>query len=332
MLAIPMLFGLAAGGARSGAAWLVPEATVLVFLAHHAIVPWAQRTRERKISPRGYAARRLCWGSGYLAAAALAFSCAVMTATSAARGPFLSIAAAAAVLAAVYAIASVFGHTRSLAAEVLGLTGVSLTGPMMAAAAGRPLDRALFGVAALALGYFLSSVAFVRAYERLRAARRPAIRLCIIAHVALAGLLVAAAAYGALPAWWWIAFVPVVARTVWGLANPPDGLRQVGLREAWVAAAFTLLAGFALLQARFGIAQYQTGPTSASATAANTPGSPISWLRISRTTAPTMRRIGSAASTTNPGIGRGTRNGPRSSGSDRLSFKRAANSSANAAV
>lgn len=247
MLAIPMLLGLAAGGASSGAAWLVPEATVLVFLAHHAIVPWAQRALERKPSLPGYAVRRLGWGAVYLSGGALVFSCSALAARPAARGPFLAIAGAAAVLAAVYAVASVLGRARSIGFEALGLAGVSLTGPMMAAAAGRPLDRTAFGPAALALGHFLSSVAFVRTYERLRESRRAAIRSCVAAHIALVAALVALAFCGALPAWWWIAFVPVALRTVWGLALPPDNLRQVGLREAWVAASFTLLACAALI-------------------------------------------------------------------------------------
>jgi riboflavin transporter FmnP len=104
----------------------------------------------------------------------------------------------------------------------------------------------LFGAAALALGYFLSSVAYVRAYETLRANRQRAIRSCVAAHVALAAALWVLAAYGALPRWWWAAFVPVIARTVWGLAVPPGNVRQVGLREAWVAGTFTLIACLAL--------------------------------------------------------------------------------------
>jgi hypothetical protein len=96
------------------------------------------------------------------------------------------------------------------------------------------------------LGYFLSSVAYVRAYERLRANRQGAIRSCVATHVALAAAFSALAVYGALPRWWWAAFIPVIARTVWGLAAPPRNVREVGLREAWVAAAFTLLACLAL--------------------------------------------------------------------------------------
>ena len=246
MLVIPMWLGLAAGGVRSGAAWLVPPAAVLVFLAHHAIVPWAQRARERKASPPGYAARRLLWGAAYLALAVLVFAGAVLEAHPAARGPFLTMAGTASLLAAVYAAACVLGRGRSIGFEFLGLASVSLSAPMIAAAAGRPLDRTLFGASALALGYFLSSVSYVRAYETLRVNSQGAIRSCVAAHVALAAALLALAAYGALPRSWWAAFIPVIARTVWGLAVPPGNVRQVGLREAWVAAAFTLIACLAL--------------------------------------------------------------------------------------
>jgi len=246
MLIIPMWLGLAAGGVRSGAAWLVPPAAVLVFLAHHAIVPWAQRLLEKKASPPGYAARRLVWGAAYLASAVLVFAGAVLAAAPEARGPFLTIAAIASVLAGIYAVACVLGRGRSIGPETLGLAGVSLSAPMMAAAAGRPLDRGLLGASALALGYFLSSVSYVRAYEALRVNRQLAIRSCVAAHVALAAALSALAAYGTLPRWWWAVFIPVIVRTVWGLAIPPGNVRQVGLREAWVAATFSLLACLAL--------------------------------------------------------------------------------------
>ena len=241
MLVIPMCLGLAAGGVRSGAAWLVAPAASLVFLAHHAIVPWAQRLFEKKPSPPGYAARRLVWGLAYLALAVFVFAGAVLAAPPPARGPFLTIAGVAALLAAVYAVACVSGRGRSIGPETVGLAGVALSAPMMAAAAGQPLDRSIFGPAALALGYFLSSVAYVRAYEALRANRQGAIRACVAAHAALAVALLALAGYGALPRWWWIAFVPVVARTAFGLAVPPGNVRKVGLREAWVAACFTAL-------------------------------------------------------------------------------------------
>jgi hypothetical protein len=337
MLAIPTVLGGVECGARSGAAWLVPAATLLGFLAHHAIVPWAQRVSDRKPSPPGYAARRLLWGVAYLAGALIVFSFALVATVAEARRPLLAIAGVASFFAAVYAVAAVFGRGRSIAAEVVGMAGVSLSGPMMAAAGGRPPDGPLFAAAVLAMGYFLSSLAFVRAYERMREGRAAAVSACVVVHGALAAGLIAAAVGGLLPRGWWVAFVPVAARTAWGLARPPGNLRQLGLREVAVALSFALLAGAALAYReaaaqRFGTVQYQMGPARASATAAATPGRPISWLRISSVTAATMSRMGSAASTASPGIPTGTRNVPRKPGSARRSFNSAANSSANAAV
>ena len=186
--------------------------------------------------------RRLAWGAAYLAAAVVAFASAVLAAPGAARAPLLEVAGLAGALAAVYAIAGVFGRGRSIVAEALGLAGLSLTAPMMAAAAGRPLDRSLFCASVLAVGYFFSSVAFVRSYERLQEDRLAGMRACVLAHVAIALVLVLASAVFPTPRWWWLAYVPVAARTMWGLARPPGNLRQLGLRELWVAIAFTAIA------------------------------------------------------------------------------------------
>lgn len=244
MLTIPMILGLGAGGWSAPAAWLIPPATVLVFLAHYAIVPWAQRAREGKAMPPGYAARRIVWAALDLAGSGICFAGAVLVAGSDARPALLAIAGAAAVLAGVYAGAAVFGSGRAIVAEMLGMAGMSLTAPMMAAAAGRPLSRALFGSAAMALGYFLSSVAFVRSYDGLKGDRPRAMARCVAAHVAIAAGLLGAARAGILPDFWWAAFVPVVARTAWGLASPPTNLRALGLRELWVALAFTGMGTF----------------------------------------------------------------------------------------
>ena len=93
---------------------------------------WVQRARDGKPSPPGYAARRLVWGAAYLLVSALVFARAVAAAATAARGPLLAIAGAAAVLAVVYAVAAGAGRGRSIVAEVLGMAGLSLSAPMMA--------------------------------------------------------------------------------------------------------------------------------------------------------------------------------------------------------
>jgi len=247
MLAIPLVLGFGAGGWKAPAVWWVPPATVLVFLAHYALVPWLQRAREGKASPAGYSARRMTWGSVYLAGSAACFAGTVTLTGGEARILLLAIAAAAATLAAIYAVSAAFGSGRTLVAELLGMTGMSLTGPMMAAAAGQPLSRALFGSSALALAYFLSSVASVRSYERMKTDSPRATAFNIFAHLGIAEGIGLAALAGMLPRWWWLAFGPVIARTVWGLFSPPANLRALGMREIWVAVSFTTLGAFCFL-------------------------------------------------------------------------------------
>jgi hypothetical protein len=246
MLTIPMVLGLGAGGWVAPAPWLIPPATVLVFLAHYALVPWAQRAREGKSMPPGYASRRLTWGTIYLVGSGAFFGAAVAVARDGARTPMLAIAAGAALLAAIYAGSAAFGSGRAIVAEILGLAGMSLTAPMMAAAAGRPMSRALFGPAALALSYFLSSVAFVRSYDGMKDERRSATLRCLAAHAVVAVGLIVAASVGVLPRFWWAALIPVALRTAWGLASPPSNLRALGMREIWVAVSFTALSTICL--------------------------------------------------------------------------------------
>lgn len=237
MLTIPMVLGLAVGAWRSLPAWLISPAAALVFLAHHALVPWLQRVREGKFLPAGYAARRLLWGSIYLATATALFGAAVALAGAAARPAVLALAGSSAALAAVYVAASIFGEGRFLVAEMLGMAGMALTAPMLTAAAGYDVSPELFGGAAMALGYYFSSLAYVRAYGR-----DAALGKCVAAHAAIAVGLVACAGVGVLSQWWWIAFAPVLARTALGLWRPPADLRALGMREIPVALAFTALA------------------------------------------------------------------------------------------
>jgi hypothetical protein len=97
------------------------------------------------------------------------------------------------------------------------------------------------GAAALALAYALSSVAFVRAYERSRIARSVAWQVLLLAS------LMVLAARGFLPSLAPLAFVAPAARTIAAFAFPPADLRRLGLRELWVATSYTLLAAGSLL-------------------------------------------------------------------------------------
>lgn len=248
MLALPLLLGLVVTGARSTAAWFVIPAALLAFLSHNALIPVLQRVREGKPRPADWRRRRVVWGSLYLAGAGAAFAAAVALAPAAGRAALLGIAAAATLAAAIYAAASVLGAGRAIVSEVIGMAGMALAAPMMAAASGRPLDRASFGAAAICLGYFLSSLTFVRSYESLRTAASLAVPACVAIHAVLAAGLVALDLAGGLPRGWWIPFVPVGARTAWGLARPPVNLRALGMRELAVASSFAVLAAWVVAE------------------------------------------------------------------------------------
>lgn len=247
MVSIPMVLGLFITRASSVAAWLIVPSAYLAFLAHYAVVPWAARAREGKASPPGYATRRIVWGAIYLAGSVAAFAGSMLLAPADARLIVAPIAIVSGTLAAIYAAASIFGSGRSVMAEVLGMIGMALVAPMMAAVAGATASGALLGPAALALSYFLSSVAFVRSYDGVKHGDRRAIAGCVAAHALLLVAVVVVARSGWLPAYGWLAWLPIVTRTAWGIVKPPANLRALGVREAWVAVAFTLLAGLGLL-------------------------------------------------------------------------------------
>lgn len=249
MLAIPMVLGLFAGGFRSLPAWLICGAVVLAFLAHYAIVPWAARTPEAMPCRPASAPRRILWAAGYLAASGALFAAAVRAAEPEARVEVLGIAGVASCLASIFAAACIRGSGRILLAESLGLVGMSLTAPMMLRATGQPLTPRLFGISAISLAYFFSSIAYVRAYGGLSADRARSIGGCVLAHVAILLGLALATTSGIVAAYAWAAMVPPIARTAWGLASPPATLRSVGMRELAVALAFTALAAAGILAA-----------------------------------------------------------------------------------
>lgn len=242
MVALPLVLGLGLAGPAPSAAWLVPPAALLAFLAHYALVPLVQRRRAGKQAPPPWWRRRYAWGGIYLAGAAAAFAGTVALTPASHRVPLLVAAALAALGGGAYFVASCLDEGRRVSTELLGMAGMSLTAAMTGVAGGVPVDGRLAAAPAMALGYFVSTLAFVRAYGRLDDAPRPAVAGCLAAHVALLAGLAWIAGRGWLSPWWAVAFVPVVARTAWGLVRPPRNLKALGLREVWVALSFTVIA------------------------------------------------------------------------------------------
>jgi len=247
MLAIPLLVGSAAAGRAGVETLLLVPSMTLLFLARHVAVPAAARIVGGKASPPGYMLRRAAWTAVYLAGAAAGFATAAAAAGPAARRGALAVGAAILILGTVHALLALAGKDRTLAGEIVGMAGLAGGAPLVLAFAGRPPDGQGAGLALLCLSYFVSAAAFVRAFGRLKADRRAAIAACLLSHAGILAVVAALWAAGWIPAAATLAFVPVIARTAWGIASPPANVRILGLREAWVAAAFAAIAVAALL-------------------------------------------------------------------------------------
>jgi hypothetical protein len=242
MLVLPLILGARLAGANASAAWLVPVAVILAFLAHCSLVPAVQKMRSGKPVEPAWFRHRLIWAGIYLTAAALAFAAVYDLTPEAGRSTLLAIAIPAGVGGAFYTVAAALGHGRRIPIELLGMVAMSLSAPIMAVAAGRAPDSNLSTASLAALGYSVSTLAYVRAYGNLKKGNKSAIGVCLLAHAGLFAVLAILTWRGLFSVWMFLAFVPPVVRTVLGLARPPQFLKQVGMREIWVAISFAVLA------------------------------------------------------------------------------------------
>jgi len=87
--------------------------------------------------------------------------------------------------------------------------------PLVAVAAGAPAGGKTSAAAALSLAYFLSSLAFVRAYRKKKSEGRVATGACLGAHAVIVASLCALAWSSWIPVLALLAFTPVLARTLW---------------------------------------------------------------------------------------------------------------------
>ena len=239
MLAIPALLGVALTRGHAGAGWWAMPGLLLAFLAQDALVQAAHAAGRGSAA---YVRRRWAWGLIHLAGAGACFLSLLAAAPAAARPAVLQVALPAAAAAGTWSVHSMLRRRRALWSELMGMAGMALMAPLMAAAAGLPLSGPPLGAAAVAYAYSLSSVTYVRAYERRRTAPVLAGTVVAAVHVLLFASVALLVRSGAVPPWAALAFLPVALRLAIGLLRPPADLRVLGKRELWVAASFTLLA------------------------------------------------------------------------------------------
>ncbi len=247
MLGIPLVLGLAETGFRSGAAIMIVPAIFLAFMARYAAVPAIAKRIARRTPTSEFLARHLLWGAIYLAACLACLAAAYRLAEPVSGNSLLGAAAATLALGGGHSVLTLVGRDRSLAGEIVGMAGLSSTIPLLVAVAGRPVGGRAIGLAILCLAYFASTATFVRAFGRSGGRRSIGAATCVGTHLVLAALLIGLCVAGRLPAAALAAFVPALARTAWGIVAPPGSIRDLGRREAAVAATFLLIALVAIL-------------------------------------------------------------------------------------
>jgi hypothetical protein len=247
MLAIPLVLGLAVV-ARPGAAplLLVPAMTFL-FLSRYAALPAAVRLAQGKAVPPGVVAHRFLWTAVYLGTSLACLVAALSLVPPGAFAVTLLVGAATTILGAAQTLLVFLGRGRSIGGEFLGMTALASAAPLVVAASGRSVDGRAIGAGLTALIYFVSGLAFVRAYRAVVKGRGGAVSTCVLAHAVLGGLILLLWSAGWMPAGTLLAFSPLFARTAWGLLVPPRTLRILGWREVAVAILFTGGAVAALL-------------------------------------------------------------------------------------
>ena len=238
MLAIPVLLGLALTRLRAGAGWWALPGLVLAFLAQDALVQAAHAAGRGSAS---YVRGRLFWGCLYLASAGLCFLTLLVLTPTEARPAVLPVALPSAAAAAIWGVHSALHRRRALWSELIGMAGMALVAALLPAATGVPPSGLPMGAAAIAFAYCLSSVSYVRAYERRRSAPTLAPTVALVVHVLLLTGVTLLARQGSVPGWALLAFLPVLLRLAAGLLAPPRDLRALGKRELWVASAFTVI-------------------------------------------------------------------------------------------
>jgi hypothetical protein len=241
MLAITAAFGLAASPAPGPGAWLALPGLLLLFLSRYAVLPVAVRSTQGKASPRSFLVRRLGWGTAYLVLATAFVGGALALAPARSRGIALAAAAVLLALGAGHAVLALVGRDRAVWGEIVGMAGLAAGAPFVAACGGVDRRASALAPGLLALGYFVSSVVFVRAFRAGAGRERRAAATSLAAHLAIGGALSGAALVGLLSPWAAVAFIVVLARAVWAIAAPPPTLRALGMRELAVAALFAIL-------------------------------------------------------------------------------------------
>lgn len=232
MWIVPGVVGAALAKANYHLSALFLIAALLLFWARYPVWLWA-RSRTRTF-PGSVLSSTLVIG---LAGLALAIG----LAAAYGRWVLIGFGALAALVMGIHLWLAAAGHERSLAAEFLGIVGLSLVGPATYYAASGSMDTGAALSWLLPALFFGTSVFAVKlrveGYARVKAGAWPmALAAALLGYQTLAiGAVALLAVQGVVAPWVIAAYGPVTAQAawpVWNLRKPPK-LRRLGV--LWVS-------------------------------------------------------------------------------------------------
>jgi hypothetical protein len=239
MLYVPLAVGALVAWSLSVRLVLLALSVTFVFIARASLVALL---RSRNRGRTDEQARRLT--IAYLALAALFGAPLVFISRLYWLVP---LAIATAILLMVNARKAVRGEDRTVAGEMVAIAGLTLTAP-----ASYYVSRGVLNVTEIWLWvfcalYFASSVFYVKLRvttinPRKEEARRQSWKRCAFYHVFLCASLVLLAMTGSLNVFALAAFLPVLIRSFWYLANPVrrNNLQRVGWLEMVYSIVFLI--------------------------------------------------------------------------------------------
>jgi YwiC-like protein len=250
MLYVPMVTAAVIAGTFNVRVLLVAVMVTLVFLSQR---PYAQLLGSPVVrKDPGLLRRNLTWLAGYWVTTLLLFSWLYYVYDLIALPRFVWIAIP---IAATFTLFLWKNRVRSLAGELTGICGLTLTAPLAHYAAVGEVQSLGFWLWALCILYFSSSVFFVKAVvssflkSRFKTTAAPAVtaRVCVFYHGGLVLLLASLFLLNQIPALAMVAFAPVIVRGLWGI--PTGQLKLNFARIGWTEVIYSLFFAVATILA-----------------------------------------------------------------------------------
>ncbi len=251
MLYVPLLTAVGIGGTLNVRVLLLALAVTLLFLSQR---PYAQLLTGKMIQ-RDTRLRRsnLVWMAVYWMLSALLFGLLYFNYGLEALPRFALIGIP---VAAAFTLLLKTNRLRTVAGELVGISGLTLTAPLAHYAAVGQMQPVGFWLWGLFILYFASSVFYIKAvlanFLKARSKVMPEKliyqRLCGSYHLGLALLMAGLATLDKVPAILLVAFLPVVARGLLGIQKPQAKLNfaRIGWTEVLYSVFFAFFTALAM--------------------------------------------------------------------------------------